>query len=157
MSDTIDIDAPGLLKLSDQKNPAYKTMSNYPKASLYEEMQQKSLLNKQIQANERKKSIATIKAKQVAQIQQAATQSPSAKKTEKKPVKAQQSDDKPAEEHQPKVNLRETKLKSDQNYQDLMQMVQQTSPANQDKEVTKEVAAVDQMMTNAIIPIRKQI
>ena len=89
MSDTIDIDAPGLLKLSDQKNPAYKTMSNYPKASLYEEMQQKSLLNKQIQANERKKSIATIKAKQVAQIQQAATQSPSAKKTEKKPVKAQ--------------------------------------------------------------------
>ena len=63
MSDTIDIDAPGLLKLSDQKNPAYKTMSNYPKASLYEEMKQKSLLSKQIQSNERKKSIAAMKAK----------------------------------------------------------------------------------------------
>ena len=38
MSDTIDINAAELLRLSDHKSPAYKTMSNYPKASLYEEM-----------------------------------------------------------------------------------------------------------------------
>ena len=49
MSDTIDINAAELLKLSDQKNPAYKTMSSYPKASLYEEMKQKSLLSKQVE------------------------------------------------------------------------------------------------------------
>ena len=66
MSDTIDINAAELLRLSDQKNPAYKTMSNYPKASLYEEMKQKSLLSKQVESNERKKSIAALKAKQMA-------------------------------------------------------------------------------------------
>ena len=40
-----------------------------------------------------------------------------------------------------------------------MQMVEQTSPKNQEKnkEVTKEVAAVDEMMQNAIIPFKEQI
>ena len=48
MTDTVDIDAAGLLKLSDRSNPAYQTLSNYPRASIYEEMKQRDLLNKQV-------------------------------------------------------------------------------------------------------------
>ena len=48
MSDTIDHpDVAGLLKLSDGGNPGYKTLSsNYPRASIYEEMKQKNTLNR---------------------------------------------------------------------------------------------------------------
>ena len=41
-----------------------------------------------------------------------------------------------------------------------MQMVEQTSPKNNQEnkeEATKEIAAVDEMMQNAIIPFKEQI
>ena len=61
--DTLDIDAAGLLKLSDVGNPAYETLSKYPRTSIYEDMKAKDLLNKQVQSNEKKKQVLQIKAK----------------------------------------------------------------------------------------------
>ena len=66
MSDAVNIDAAGLLKLSNNTNPAYKTLSNYPRASIYEEMKQRDFLNRAVRDNERSKEILHLKAKQIA-------------------------------------------------------------------------------------------
>ena len=47
-------------------------MSKYPRASLYEEMKQRDLLNNMVQSNERKKDVQKMKAKQLADIMRSA-------------------------------------------------------------------------------------